>query len=537
VKQIKSFRINKVLYPFIITFFVLLSFFGSIYQLNFHYDGHHAGITYSMSEDFLSGKLPYKDFFSHYGFLFVLINSFFLKIFNMSISGLSYVAALSYSAGILLLSLLIKKYTNYLYASLVAVSIFLLHPFVYNPSTDYQFFFFITLSVYFLSFNNKLSFFVSGIFLSSGILIKEYFIYIYLFALPAVILTYFFLKFKKLVYFRLTFYRHFFLGFVIPFLFFLFYLQINDLIPFYLKHLQLPFIINNMRGTDAIIITFTTFIALINHAIREFFSEPYWFFFILIIFTNIFFSINEIFLRKKKFYYQDFLLVIVSLFSITLYLTGIVSGGISKLATGTVIGIIIIYYLISKIKSSETRFILNTLIILYLVLGFEFGKSPSNLSYPNYRPKFKNSLNTIEFLRDKKFPKSQWNQLLLFKSKIDQVTKNCPNIKFGTNLTNDVFYTILLKKNFQIINFIPWYSEFNNHAMNLFPFYDPNFFQNFEYLSNQKKLLIAVGNNMEIENLINKDIYVLNDDIKYDFYGHKSIQIFLPKNCKVSIGH
>jgi len=42
---------------------------------------------------------------------------------------------------------------------------------------------------------------------------------------------------------------------------------------------------------------------------------------------------------------------------------------------------------------------------------------------------------------------------------------------------------------------------------------------------------------MEIENLINKDIYVLNDDIKYDFYGHKSIQIFLPKNCKVSIGH
>ena len=172
-----------------------------------------------------------------------------------------------------------------------------------------------------------------------------------------------------------------------------------------------------------------------------------------------------------------------------------------------------------------------------MVLGFEFGKSPSNLNYPNYRPKFKDSFNTIEFLRDKKFSKSQWNQLLLFKSKIDQVKKNCPNIEFGTNLTNDVFYTILMKKNFQIINFIPWYTEFNNYAMRLFPFYDPNFFQNFEYLSNQKKLLIAVGNNMEIENLINKDIYVLNDDIKYDFYGHKSIQIFLPKNCKVSIGH
>ena len=94
-----------------------------------------------------------------------------------------------------------------------------------------------------------------------------------------------------------------------------------------------------------------------------------------------------------------------------------------------------------------------------------------------------------------------------------------------------------MKKNFQIINFIPWYTELNNYAARLFDFYDPNFFQNFENLSNQKKLLIVVGDNMEIKNLINNDIYVLNDDIKYDFYGHESIQIFLPENCKVDIGN
>ena len=537
MKQIPNFQINKVLYPLIIIFFVLLSFFGSIYQLNLHYDGHHQGIAYSMSEDFLSGKLPYKDFFSHYGFLFVLINSFFLKIFNMSISGLYYISALSYSAGILLLSLLIKKYTNYLYACLVTVSLFLIHPFVYLPWPDYQFFFFVVLSVYLLSFNNKISFFLSGIFLSLGILEKEYFIYVYFFAFPAIILTYFFLKFKKLVHFRLPFYRLFFLGFLISLLFFLFYLHINNLIPFYIKQLHLPFVITDMKAANAIITTLVSFSGLINLSIRKFFSEPYWFFFVLIIFSNIFFSINEIFLRKKKLNYQDFLLVIVSLFSITLYLTAIYNVGVFKLATGTVVGIIVIYYLISKIKSPETRYILNTLIILYLVLGLEFGKSPSNLTYPNYRPKFKNDLNTMEFLRDKKFPKSQWNQLTLFKSKIDQVNKNCTNIEFGANLTNDVFYTILMKKNFQIINFIPWYTEFNNYAERLYAYYDPNFFQNFEYLSNQKKLLIAVGdNNMKIKNIINKDIYVLSDEINYDFYGHNGIQIFLPKNCKVSIG-
>ena len=535
MKKIKNFQISKVLYSFIIIFFVLLSFFGSIYQLNLHYDGFHHGIVYLESVELLSGKLPYKDFFVHYGLLFVLINSFFLTIFNMSISALYYVSALFYSASILLLCILTKKYTNYLYACLVTVSIFLIHPFVYLPWPDYQLFFFVTLSLYFLSFNNKLSFFLSGIFLSFGILEKDFIIYIYLLVFPAIILIYFFLKFKKLVHFKIQFYRYFFLGFFIPISFLLFYLYINNLIPLYLKQLELPFLLTKISDTNAAIILIN-FFNLIKLSIRNFFFEPYWFFIILIIFTNIFFLINEIFLRKNKFYYQDFLLVIVSLFSVSLYLTAHF-GAVFKLATGTVIGIIIIYCLISKVKSSETRYILNTLIILYLILGVEFGKSPSNLTYPNYKPKFKNSLNNIEFLRDKKFTKSQWNQLLLFKSKIDQVKKNCPNIEFGTNLTNDVFYTILMKKNFQIINFIPWYNEFTTYTPKLFDLFDPNFSQNFENLSNQRKLLIAVGNDMKIQDLINKDIYILNDNIKYDFYGHNNIQIYLPKNCKVSTGH
>ena len=207
--------------------------------------------------------------------------------------------------------------------------------------------------------------------------------------------------------------------------------------------------------------------------------------------------------------------------------------GIYHLATGTVIGLTIIYYLISRIKSSETKYILNTLAILYLVLGFEVGRSPSNPIYPNYRVKFNNNFNTLEFLKDKKFSKSEWDQLLIFQSKIYQVKKNCPDIKFGTNLTSDIFYTILMKKDFEIVNFIPWYDEWNPYILRLFEVFDPNYFKNFEYLSNQKKLLIVVGDGFKIKNLINEDIYVLNVDIKYDFFMHKSIQIFLPKNCKI----
>ena len=512
---------------------MLTTFFGSIYQLNLHYDGFHHGLAYSMSEDFLLGRLPYKDFFVQYGFLYVLINSFFLKIFNMSISGLYFIAALFYSSSIFLLSMLIKKYINYLYACLVIISLFLIHPFVYLPQPDYQFFFFVTLAIYVLSYNNKLSFFLSGIFFGFGILEKEVFISIYLFVLLGTILIYFFLKWKKLVYFKFPFNGYFFLGLVIPILFFFIYLYINGLIPFYLKHLEMPFILTEKDIANPIISTLIAFLDLIIHSIKKLLFQPYWFFIVLIIFTNIFFLINEIFLRKTKFDYQDFLLVIISLFSIALFLTAAWRMGIYHLATGTVIGLTIIYYLISRIKSSETKYILNTLAILYLVLGFEFGRSPSNPIYPNYKVKFNNNFNTLEFLKDKKFSKSEWDQLLIFQSKIYQVKKNCPDIKFGTNLTNDIFYTILMKKDFEIINFIPWYNEWTSYMPRLIEVFDPNYFRNFEYLSNQKKLLIAVGDSFKIKNLINEDIYVLNDDIKYDFYGHKSIQIFLPKNCKI----
>ena len=324
MKKIENFQINKLLYPFIIIFFVSISFFGSIYQLIFHYDGHHQGLVYLTSEDFLSGKLPYKDFFVVYGFLNILINSFFLKIFNISLLGLYFISALSYSAAMLMLALLTKKYTNYLYASLVVTSLFLIHPFVYLPWPDYQSFFFITLSIYFLSLNNKLSFFASGIFLSFGILEKEFFLPIYLFVLLSVISIYFFLKFKKLVYFKLPFYGYFFFGFIIPILFFIIYLYVNDLIPFYLKQLELPFIISGMKDMNPIIYTLNEFMNLIKLSIKKLFFQPYWFFFVLIIFTNAFFLAKEVFLRKKKFNYQDFLLIIVSVFSIGLFLTAVI---------------------------------------------------------------------------------------------------------------------------------------------------------------------------------------------------------------------
>jgi len=59
--------------------------------------------------------------------------------------------------------------------------------------------------------------------------------------------------------------------------------------------------------------------------------------------------------------------------------------------------------------------------------------------------------------------------------------------------------------------------------------------KNFSKINNLAEVKIDISDGFygDLENLINENIYVLNDDIKYDFYGHKSIQIFLSKNCKI----
>ena len=62
--------------------FALFIFVGSVYQGKYIYDGFHWGLVASNAEDYLNQKLPYKDFFVHYGFLTVVFHALALKFFS-----------------------------------------------------------------------------------------------------------------------------------------------------------------------------------------------------------------------------------------------------------------------------------------------------------------------------------------------------------------------------------------------------------------------------------------------------------------------
>ena len=116
------------------------SFFLSLYQLNQQYDGFHHGLIFSITEDFISGKIPYKDFFPHYGMSFIVINSIFIKIFSNSIYGTYFLIALCHGITFVIFGMIIKKIYNEKIAVSSMTMMFLLHPLADLPWPDYVFF-------------------------------------------------------------------------------------------------------------------------------------------------------------------------------------------------------------------------------------------------------------------------------------------------------------------------------------------------------------------------------------------------------------
>ena len=194
IKLLNDLKNNYFNFIFIILIPVI-SFFGSIYQLNQHYDGHHHGIVYSIAQDFLDQKKIYKDFMPQYGISFILINSFFLKLFSLSSFGIYFAASIFYAVSFFLLRTIVKSITNNEIANLSVCIMFLIHPYVGMPWSDYHFFFFLLLSLFFLLVaNSQIHQFSSGFFLSIAALEKDSFLFL-LFFLS------FFIFFFKLFFF------------------------------------------------------------------------------------------------------------------------------------------------------------------------------------------------------------------------------------------------------------------------------------------------------------------------------------------------
>ena len=63
-------------YKYIAILIAIFSFFISIWQAQYIYDGHHWGLMASNAKDLLDGKTPYKDIFIQYGLFTTIVHLF-----------------------------------------------------------------------------------------------------------------------------------------------------------------------------------------------------------------------------------------------------------------------------------------------------------------------------------------------------------------------------------------------------------------------------------------------------------------------------
>ena len=113
--------------------------------------------------------------------------------------------------------------------------------------------------------------------------------------------------------------------------------------------------------------------------------------------------------------------------------------------------------------------------------------------YPTFSEKHDNYSNNIKFLKFKKLSTQDWKQLNEFEYFTKSVTNNCSSINYSTSLTNDVFYRIILKQNFKLLNFIP-FAPRNDFISALFNKFDKNFFQNLEKEIDNRQYNYSIGN-------------------------------------------
>jgi hypothetical protein len=542
--RLKNLLKKKIFYKLLFVILPFISFFFSLYQLNHQYDGHHHGVMFSVTQDFLDGKIPYRDFLPHFGIVFIYLNSIFIKIFFNSIYGGYFLVSLCKGLILYLFGMIIKEKFDEKIAITTMAFVFLLQPFVDTPWPEYLFFSFLLLSIYILiAYKNKFSLFLSGIYYSLAGLTKDNFITVLFVSLLLFTIYLFFLKIFKKKTFDNDFINFYWLsGYLFPLILFYIYLNQNSIVGEYLDQFKIGSLATKhycrsiidsffFRMLDCGFISIKN---LFHFSYTRIYTEPYWFFFLIIILTNFIFIFNITFFDKQKIIKNDKkLIILISLLSLVLFSNNLYFLSVQRLFTGVSLGVILMIYLIQNLKSPTNRYFLYTVFFFFLINGFQFARTPNNPIYPTYTQKYNNKLNNIEFLKFKKLSNIEWNQLNNFEFFITKAKEECPYIDYATNLTNDVFYRIILQKDYELLNFLP-YGPNNKFKIEIYEIFDKHYYQKLNKAINNQNIIIVVDNVLKLNlNLQNNYNLYLFEKIKYNNYGTSFINIYLPKRCKI----
>jgi len=402
--------------------------FGSYWLNLYSNDPQHFGNMLSNAKDLANGHLPYKYIFVLYGILTTLIQSIAFKVGGNLIS-LVLATSIAYALGLVLMYVLALKITNSIrLASFVILSIFLLHPVVILPWSNYIAFPFIILG--FLSiYNNNQSIkrlFIGGFFFGLAVLAREGIII----PVSLIFIFYIFLHYTKFILKDII---AFLFGILLPITVFFIYLFINDLLSFWYKlSVELPNIYRTELFHDA---GFRGAILFFYDILRKSTHPDYrWLLIGCIYITNAAFFISHYKMRNNKPESRFVLLLCLSSFlfiSTSLHLREIF-----RLATGSIIGLIPLYVYLDKYKKANIFFI-----FIAFALGTTLFKQNSGIYPFPSRQTINESieLKSPSVLAGQRLPMQTMSYYRNIEEDLYKIQKLKCGIKYHYNLTRDAF--------------------------------------------------------------------------------------------------
>jgi len=383
-KKKLSLLIN-INYPMILFLFIIFIYFLNAIFISRNVFSNHVFWLLNEASQLLHGYSPYKQIVMLYGIGTPIINAFSLYIFGNNIFSIFLISNIFYFLSIFFTLLIAYKlkfsFIDNLFLILILINI---HPIPEVPWSSSFVYLPIILSLYFILENKKINFFFSGICLALACLVRETVL------ISATIIFFFIIyesifKHKNLI--NLKFYI---LGFIFPLATFVIYMFISSN---YLIWKELIYQINSWQTLINLgyyinidITPLRKFYLLFLVPFRELFlvfvkSIQYFWFNWLLIFTSYFCSLLIFFRRiiKNNNWKEDeiikYRVSLVSIYSLSLIIQNIHVVTISRVASGSIIGILIFYYLFIKIiQNNKIRFI-SYVIILFLLLFYSHGVS------------------------------------------------------------------------------------------------------------------------------------------------------------------
>ena len=509
----------------VLSIFFLISVTGSIIQAKYTYDPFHWGLVSQSALDLLDNKIPYKDIFIHYGFFSTLTHSIILLIFEKNIIYLLYFSAIFYSLANFILCLVAYKFLNFKSVLLITTIIFLVHPFANHPWYNYQFYLLIVLSLYFITLENNLSFFLSGIFISLSTLVYENFLYLsLLIVMLFVIINY---QNKKKLF-------HLVVGYFIPIALFNLFLLYFGLHQYWIKTFTLNSAFLEIYNLSIIELFYSYLKVILS---KNIFSESYFYIYFVIFFSNIYLIFKFLLelINKKKLDYDSQFFLYCAVISQLLFLSTLHNPTIFRFSTGPIIGMISLLYIYENFKY-KFKYLITIFVLLILFSSSALPiKGQNNKFFPLFSEIEENVKNKkLLFFKSQLWNQKNWTQLNMIDKTAKTVSNKCNSIFKFMNLTDDAFFYMIANQYLKSEQYIYWYKNERYYNV-LFAHYEKN-------LNNQLNKVIKKKDSIVFfktrnKSFINKKFKLKNYTIIETPYSYqqKRNAILIPNTCYLKV--